>query len=755
MKKHWGIQKIQTVSMKLLFSYLAIILAPTVAIIVIYITMQGALLDIQKEKAQNLSKEAVVTFNKEMEQVVNIGKYISNDTKLKKYMEEREDFAPSESFYKAYELAKSYPDYALFNRFVENIYILPEYTSYIFQIPQVIPNNSRGMSTLNIVNSSGRYDNLMEKLYAIGTDGLVCDKSQDGKDSFLILQKFNYGWSGQESGIVVVEMDKAQIKNLLCGTLGNDEGAAFLVDKEGMILYVYDQLEGDTEKTSGDLSWEDYMKKRGLGGESITVNQVSLEYNEWSFVTVIPQKELLSKVGIGKYAILLICVVSILIGIAICLWYWNNSRPTVQQYIKFTEKYPEKIFHQEKSTNIWESFGGVLEHVEALQSTVERQKQWAREGILRKLLYGGYESEEELRHEMETADISFPVPLPCFVVVLDMENPMKQEINLSLELLESALKESLDSYLSFDYWMVSMGPLNYTLIISPGERQMDNREMKQLFEKMNYALYSQIPVNIYTGISELADTAPAISEEYEHALRICEYAKYYKLRVPLLMEELPRHQHVVFTVEMEMQLEKTIKSGTEEQLRKLMDQVMENHLKLPGGGYRPKGHVLEVLRCIALRCLDGEDPKAELDRLLDQIQHAKTTGDMENSIFDTWKYFADRRASSESRNEEILKGEIENKIEKEYSNADFNLAAVADWLEVPEKKLYRDFKKMFGVSFSSYLEMLRIRYAQEYLKTGKAVQEVADLVGYGSDYSFRRAFKRVVGVPPSDFQKMY
>lgn len=69
--------------MRLLFSYLAIILAPTVAIIVIYITMQDALLNIQKEKAQNLSKEAAVTFNKELDQLTNIGKYISSDSKLK------------------------------------------------------------------------------------------------------------------------------------------------------------------------------------------------------------------------------------------------------------------------------------------------------------------------------------------------------------------------------------------------------------------------------------------------------------------------------------------------------------------------------------------------------------------------------------------------------------------------------------------------------------------------------------------------
>ena len=68
--------------------------------------------------------------------------------------------------------------------------------------------------------------------------------------------------------------------------------------------------------------------------------------------------------------------------------------------------------------------------------------------------------------------------------------------------------------------------------------------------------------------------------------------------------------------------------------------------------------------------------------------------------------------------------------------------------------MYRDFKKMFGVSFSSYLEMLRLRQAQKLLQEGRPVQDVAAAVGYSSDYSFRRAFKRVVGVSPSNYQKL-
>lgn len=753
MKKHRVTGKDKT-SMHLLLSYLLVILAPAVAIVIIYITMQGALLDIQKEKSQNLSKEAVLTFNGEIDQLVNIGRYIRNDTKLKKYMDDRSDFHATENYYKTYELAKSYPDYALLNRFVKCICILPEGNEYIIRIPQVIPSSLRGISTLGMAGAGDYYDALLKKLYELGPNGLVYNSNNNGTDNFLILQELDFGGDGKK-GIVAIEIDKTQIRNLLRSTLGEDDGTAFLVNKDDEILYGYDQVGGIVKRDQGTLSWKDYVNERQEKNENLIIRQFVTEYNGWSIVTVIPREELLSKIGNIKYVIPFLCVAALMIGVAVCLWNWNNSRPVVAKYVKYTERYPAEIISERQKNSIWKILGTALEHLEMLQLTVEKQKQWACEGIIRKLLYGSYEAEEELENEVLGAEVDFPVRLPCYIVGLDMESPVGQELTIGMEDLETSLRENLDLYLKNPYWLCKMGTLSYTVLISTVNQDMGGENLKQLFERMNYALYSQIPVNIYTGISNLADTVLSISEEYEHVCRICGYARYYKLRVPLTISELPRHQHVIFTVELEMQFEKTIKNGTLEQMKKILGQTMENYVKACRGGYKSAEHNLEVLRCIVLRCLDGEEANERVEQITEQVHRAKNAEELEKGIFCTWNYFAEKRAVSEDKDEELVKKQIEEKIEQEYSREEFNLAGLADWMNIPEKKLYRDFKKMFGVSFSSYLEVLRIRYAQEYLKEGRTVQDVASSVGYSSDYSFRRAFKRVVGTAPSDYQKMY
>ena len=115
MRKHFN-RKQETVSIRLLFSYLAIILAPAVAIIIIYINMQEALLNIQQEKSQSFSREAVIALNNEMEQVVNVAKYISSSSELKKYMEKRTLSSSGDSFFRAYEMANSFPDYRILKK---------------------------------------------------------------------------------------------------------------------------------------------------------------------------------------------------------------------------------------------------------------------------------------------------------------------------------------------------------------------------------------------------------------------------------------------------------------------------------------------------------------------------------------------------------------------------------------------------------------------------------------------------------------
>lgn len=66
------------------------------------------------------------------------------------------------------------------------------------------------------------------------------------------------------------------------------------------------------------------------------------------------------------------------------------------------------------------------------------------------------------------------------------------------------------------------------------------------------------------------------------------------------------------------------------------------------------------------------------------------------------------------------------------------------------------FKKETSMNFLEYLTQLRIDHAKEcLLKTDDSVNEIAELVGYSDVKYFSRIFKKVLGLSPNKFRKMY
>lgn len=73
-----------------------------------------------------------------------------------------------------------------------------------------------------------------------------------------------------------------------------------------------------------------------------------------------------------------------------------------------------------------------------------------------------------------------------------------------------------------------------------------------------------------------------------------------------------------------------------------------------------------------------------------------------------------------------------------------------------ERTFLRRFQSEVGLSPMAWLAAERIRVAQELLEsTDTPLTEVAQLVGYSSPETFRSAFRRIVGVPPSSYRDRF
>jgi AraC-like DNA-binding protein len=62
------------------------------------------------------------------------------------------------------------------------------------------------------------------------------------------------------------------------------------------------------------------------------------------------------------------------------------------------------------------------------------------------------------------------------------------------------------------------------------------------------------------------------------------------------------------------------------------------------------------------------------------------------------------------------------------------------------------FREAFGRSPGGYVTDARVHRAKELLEAGESVSDVSRALGYASDEGFRRAFRRIVGVAPSEWR---
>lgn len=112
---------------------------------------------------------------------------------------------------------------------------------------------------------------------------------------------------------------------------------------------------------------------------------------------------------------------------------------------------------------------------------------------------------------------------------------------------------------------------------------------------------------------------------------------------------------------------------------------------------------------------------------------------------------ADETETGKATEPDELEMQIRMFIADHFTNVNLSLTMIADHLGMSESYLSIYFKKHSGKNISSYIEQLRIDRSYQLIKnTDLQIKDIADRVGYTSDISFRRAFKKVMGCTPSD-----
>jgi len=87
---------------------------------------------------------------------------------------------------------------------------------------------------------------------------------------------------------------------------------------------------------------------------------------------------------------------------------------------------------------------------------------------------------------------------------------------------------------------------------------------------------------------------------------------------------------------------------------------------------------------------------------------------------------------------------------------DIDLSTLANCAQLEERTFLRRFHKATGMTSTEYCQRLRIGSAKDFLQfSSSPVEQIAWKVGYSDVSAFRKIFKRIVGLSPSEYRRRF
>ena len=256
------------------------------------------------------------------------------------------------------------------------------------------------------------------------------------------------------------------------------------------------------------------------------------------------------------------------------------------------------------------------------------------------------------------------------------------------------------------------------------------------------------------GISEPFETLEELPLFYRRALEVLEHNVLRVQNEICFCQELEHTGcRYEYSMEEEQQLINFTLAGSRRAVHDLLKEVYSRNIIETELSTGEMSALAEALCLTVKRVAKRVKCDTALMDEIEQLSYKSSLPEVFGSVNRCLKAICDRTQSADDGQTALLVEQAVDYISLHLSEPSLCVQQIAGQLGVAEKYLAVCFKEERQQQVSAYIEKARIGYACDLLaNNGAAVSEIAEKVGYNSDRSFRRAFKRLMGLNPTDYK---
>lgn len=565
--------------------------------------------------------------------------------------------------------------------------------------------------------------------------------------------------------VAVVIIDEKNISSLLSGLTERYGGWVHISDAKGNTIVLQGSDEQKMVKMLDDPAFDKNRVSQFYKDDLVVTTRS--DSNGWVYQTGIPQDILMENANKIKRISIQITGGTLIIGlIAGLVLAYRNSAPINRMLSVMKEQFgKEEASERNEFDFLSGNIADMITKNKLLESELNRQLPLVRDAFLKRLIAGEFKTRDEIISAAKQADISMNQDTGYVGIVQINGYAGMDSVEILNELSASRLllKQTLAD-LGVDVLMTDMGSDKVVTLFFSREEGADKEQeaanITQTMEELAQNVFNEYRITILAGFGDLFTEVTEVSLSYDQAKQALEYAVYMNKKGIIWSSEAQiENTTYYYPLDSEQRLISTIRAGELEEAERIVRAIIAQNMEQRELSIEMKHQLVGEMKGTFLKLLDQKafTEYSEIEsvkrRVID-IGSSESLETIQNEFFDIMEELCGLIANKKKDIHIQIIKQIKDYTAKNYSDTELTLYRVAEQVERPEKYISQLFKEVTGVNFSDHLIKVRMDQAIILLKeNGLTVDEIAVRVGYNSSHSFRRAFKRLMGVSPSTYRQ--
>lgn len=561
------------------------------------------------------------------------------------------------------------------------------------------------------------------------------------------------GGTAATAGALLLLIDAEGINRILQGGVVSDEGSTYLLDRDGRIVVgPHDRPEPivgpwTSENEATTVAYADVDENRTVA------IYVQSEFRDWTYVTLMPKSAVAEQTSRMRVLIFFVLGVSVIVGLATAVVLTDRRLRPLKEIGNLLRPAGERDHQSGSFDYVRTGVQRIITANEKLADEVSTEREALSDAVLRRLL--SYDANDESEIQDSLAQISFHITGRRFVaIVCEVDQTdwdgFRDLTAEGAQILRSSIGESGGVFEWEDNrWVVLLGFDN------SDEMYCTNR-VNGMIEAVRRRMDPNVNERVYIGIGGLCSSLIDLRLSFAQATDAIEIlVEGESDRNDLWYRDIKTSgTGFHYPVGAEQRLVTMATCGNRHEVMKTLSQIYGDNFtdrKLMPYMRRQLHHELhgtlvKVRDELGMESIEGD---AELTRSIDRDGELFFA-----NLQAAYLRICDAVDEAKRSHNSALAQEVVAFTRKNFRSPTFGACTVAREYGLSDSYFSRFFKEQVGERFIDYLQELRIRAACELIDSGGlTLQAVAREVGYGTSQSFRRGFKKVVGVLPTEYQK--